>query len=80
MKKITLFLLTILISCSAWGAKIYLNPGTNWKTDNARFAAYFFGNGEKWVSMSLANYDNNVYWCDIPNGFSQVIFMPYESI
>ena len=74
MKKITLFLLTILISCSAWGAKIYLNPGTNWKTDNARFAAYFFGNGEKWVSMSLANYDNNVYWCDIPNGFSQVIF------
>lgn len=75
MKKLTLFLLTLIISCSVWGAKIYLNPGTNWKTDNARFAAYFFGNGdEKWVSMSQANYDNNVYCCEIPSGFSKVIF------
>ena len=74
MKKLLFFLTIILISCSAWGAKIYLNPGTNWKADNARFAAYFFGNGEKWVSMNKANYDDNVYCCDIPSGFSKVIF------
>ena len=35
---------------------LYLQPNSNWKVDNARFAAYFFGNGEKWVSgTKLAN-------------------------
>lgn len=29
----------------------YLKPNTNWKTDGARFAIYFYGNGETWVSM-----------------------------
>ncbi len=71
MKKITLFLLTILISCSAWGAKIYLRPNSNWNTDNPRFAAYFFGNGEKWLSMT-PYYD--CYEVDVPSGFTKVIF------
>ena len=33
-------------------AKLYLVPNSNWTQANARFAAYFFGNGEKWVSMT----------------------------
>lgn len=31
---------------------LYLKPNSNWKQANARFAAYFFGNGEIWVSMT----------------------------
>lgn len=30
----------------------FLTPNANWKKDGARFAAYFFGNGEGWHSMS----------------------------
>ena len=71
MKKITLFLFALLISCSAWGAKIYLKPNSNWATDNARFAAYFFSNGEKWVSMTPVF---DAYEVDVPSGFSKVIF------
>jgi len=52
---------------------IYLKPNSNWKQDNARFAAYFFGNGEKWISM-VAEGDNGVYKCEIPEGFPNVIF------
>lgn len=35
----------------------YLVPNTNWKKDGARFAIYFFGNGETWVSMKDENGD-----------------------
>ncbi len=35
----------------------YLQPNSNWKEANARFAIYFFGNGETWVSMKDENGD-----------------------
>lgn len=35
----------------------YLVPNSNWKQANARFAIYFFGNGETWVSMKDDNGD-----------------------
>ena len=35
----------------------YLVPNSNWKEANARFAIYFFGNGETWVSMEDKNGD-----------------------
>lgn len=76
MKKITLFLFAFLISCSAWGApaQLYLKPNNNWKTNNARFAAYFFGNGETWVSMNKIN--DNLYVVDVPTNksYPKVIF------
>ena len=28
------------------GEQLYLKPNSNWVKDGARFAAYFFGNGE----------------------------------
>ncbi len=35
----------------------YLQPNSNWKEANARFAIYFFGNGDTWVSMKDDNGD-----------------------
>ena len=44
--------------------KIYLEPNTNWKTDAARFAAYFFNNDNNyWMSMSSSD---GIYSCAFP--------------
>lgn len=45
---------------------VYLKPNSNWKTDNARFAAYFFS--QKWADMTLVERQVNVYQCAIPEG------------
>ena len=77
MKKLTLFLLTLIISCSAWAAQpaqLYLKPGSNWKVDNARFAAYFFGNGDKWVSMTRLSADLYVVNTPTDKVYPKVIF------
>ncbi len=49
---------------------LYLKPNSNWKVDNARFAAYFFGGtpGEKWVSMTDSDADG-IYEVNIPEGY-----------
>ena len=54
---------------------LYLTPNANWKVDNARFAAYFFGtNGDTWVSMTDSNSDG-IYEVTIPEGdWTNVIF------
>ena len=52
---------------------LYLKPNNNWKSDGARFAAYFFGNGEKWVDMTDSDGDG-YYECENPAGYSSVIF------
>ena len=36
---------------------LFLKPNTNWVSGNARFAAYFFGNGDVWVNMKDVNLD-----------------------
>ena len=53
--------------------KLYLIPNANWQIDNARFAAYFFGNGELWLDMTDADSDG-CYECEIPEGYPSVIF------
>ena len=54
--------------------KLYLKPSANWKKDNARFAAYFFGNGDAWVSMTDPDGDG-IYECESPNkSYTNVIF------
>ncbi len=58
---------------AAEGTVLYLKPSTNWKEQNARFAAYFFGNGETWVGMSNADEDG-YYECAAPDGYPSVIF------
>ena len=62
-----------MTTSAATPEKLYLTPSANWKEGNARFAAYFFGNGEKWVSMTDADKDG-VYEVEVPAGFPNVIF------
>lgn len=53
---------------------LYLAPNENWKADGARFAAYFFGAGEAWVSMTDSDADG-IYEVGIPvGGYTSVIF------
>ena len=51
--------------------RIWLSPNSNWTQANARFAAYFFGNGETWVDMTKSGSD---YYVDVPAGYTNVIF------
>ena len=53
---------------------LYLQPNANWNIDNARFAAYFFGNGETWVDMTLVEGETNIYSLVVPTGFENIIF------
>ena len=53
-------------------AYLHLKPNSNWTTDNARFAAYFFGNGEEWVDLVKKG---DYYTCSIPDKkYTKVIF------
>ena len=51
---------------------LHLKPNSNWTQANARFAAYFFGNGEKWVDLVKKG---DYYTCSIPDKkYTKVIF------
>lgn len=53
---------------------LFLKPNSNWTQSNARFAAYFFGNGEEWVSMADSNKDG-IYAVQKPSKtYPSVIF------
>lgn len=55
---------------------IYLRPNSNWLEAGARFAAYFWQTGkpEMWVNMT-ADVEQNVYKCDVPEGYPNIIFV-----
>ena len=53
---------------------LYLKPNANWKNDNPRYAAYFFGNGETWVDMTLVEGETDIYAVTVPAGFENIIF------
>lgn len=56
---------------------VYLKPNSNWTIDGARFAIYFFGNGETWVSMTKVE-GTNYYGVKISDiiskGYTNMIF------
>ncbi len=52
---------------------VYLKPNANWLRSNARFAAYFYGNGELWLDCTDADGDG-VYEVAVPEGYDSVIF------
>ena len=52
---------------------LYVKPNANWNQSGARFAAYFFGNGEKWLDCSDADGDG-IYEVVAPEGYGDVIF------
>ena len=62
-----------LVVNAAVPEKLYLTPNSNWTQANARFAAYFFGNGEMWSSMTDSDGDG-IYEVAVPSGYSKVIF------
>lgn len=54
---------------------VYLTVDPQWKSDGARFAAYFWGgSGEKWMKMTSVPGQSNMYACAIPSGRTNVIF------
>ena len=52
--------------------KLYFMTTKQWDDASPRYAAYFFGNGEKWVDMTL--HAEKVYVCDKQEGYPSVIF------
>ena len=55
--------------------KLYFQPNSNWKVDNARFAAYMWNNaGNTWVDMTLVDGETNIYEMTLPNGYTNIIF------
>ena len=82
MRKITISLLALLLALPTMaatisgGTKLYLTPNSNWKQSNARFAAYFFGDGEGWASMTKVEGETDLYEVTSPAGknFTNVIF------
>lgn len=75
--------ITMLLAClpfdgmkaeaSSTPTTLYLTPNSNWTQASARFAAYFFGNGEKWVDMTDSDGDG-IYEVEVPSGYPSVIF------
>ena len=49
--------------------EIFFKPNANWKSDGARFAAWF--SGDKWKDL---NKNGDLYSCEIPSGATEVIF------
>ena len=56
--------------------KLYLQPNANWNIDNARFAAYLWGNGVSavWYDMTLVEGETNIYEFTLPEGYENIIF------
>ena len=63
----------VTVDAASTPSKLYLKPNSNWTQASARFAAYFFGNGEKWISMTDADGDG-IYEVEVPSGYPKVIF------
>ena len=61
------------VATAATASTLYLKPSTNWLEADARFAAYFFGNGEIWVDCVDTNGDG-IYEVEVPAGYTKVIF------
>ena len=55
---------------------LYLTVHQDWKSDGARFAAYFWNEGgtSEWVSLTSVSGQANMYTCAIPSGREKVIF------
>ena len=52
--------------------KLYFITTTQWSEASPRYAAYFFGAGEKWIDMT--EHSSGVYVCDKISGYPSVIF------
>ncbi len=60
------------LSWSITSRELYLKPNSNWTQSSARFAAYVYGNGEAWYSMTSAG--SGYYKVTVPASYPNVIF------
>lgn len=89
MKKLFTLLMTLWLAIGSLfavdfkgGEVLYLTPCDNWITNAknngggkpGRYAAYFFGNGDKWLAMTAVPGETELYQVTAPAGFKQVIF------
>ena len=69
--------LAFMASCAviSGGTRLYLNPNSGWRSDGARFSAYFFSaSANAWVSMTAVS-GTTYYVAEAPQGsWSNVIF------
>ena len=55
------------------GQTVYLHPNSDWRSANARFAMYCFGNGDTWVNLTAVANSSNYYSATIPSGYTSII-------
>lgn len=54
---------------------VYLRPNSNWLTDNARFAVYYWdASNTDWADMTRVSECEEVYMAQIPANYTNVIF------
>ena len=55
---------------------VYMTVHNDWRTADARFAAYFWADGKDavWVDMTAVSGEQNMFSCAIPAGMANVIF------
>ena len=56
---------------------VYLKPSDNWKQANARFAVYWWADGDKngWIDMMAVGCNNEYYRAEIPAGVTNFQFV-----
>ena len=68
---------TKVLSWSITSRELYLKPNSNWTQSSARFAAYVYGNGEAWYSMTSAG--SGYYKVTVPASYPNIIFARMKS-
>lgn len=54
---------------------VYLRPNSNWLTDNARFAVYYWdASNTDWADMTRVSECEEVYMAQIPANYTNIIF------
>ena len=72
-----LFYISGMLAANMTGGEVvYLTPHNNWKSDNARFAIYVYGNsGNSWASMTKVAGETDLWTGTIPSGnWTNLIF------
>ena len=59
---------------------VYLKPNSNWKTDSAWFAVYYWNStGNGWARMVATDSTNNTYVAFIPSGYTSYKYVRMNS-
>ena len=73
---VTIIFTTAIVCFAAGGeTQIYFIPGSEWESDNARFAAYTWNDGGEYVWVELVDTnDDGIYEGSIPHGYANIVF------